>query len=96
MKFRHEGGGEKRSHAVPPTECTVCHINITKAFTLRGLKPDVPIFPSCAASSCHQNVLNEELNKYNKAPGSFKCVKCHTSDVGGKKPPNSHVLAAAG
>jgi len=97
MKFRHDGGGEKKSHAVPPTECTVCHINITKATTLRGLKPDVPIYPSCATSSCHQNVLGEELNKYNKPPpGGFKCVKCHTSDVGSKKPPNSHSVALLG
>ena len=96
MKWRHEGGGEKNGHAVPPTECTVCHINITKAGTLRGLKPDVPIFPSCATSSCHQKVLGEELNNYNKAPGSFKCVKCHTSDFGTKKPPNSHKMALLG
>ena len=95
MKFRHDGGGEgdKKNH---PAECTVCHINITKASTLRGLEPDVPIFPSCADSSCHKNVLSEELVKYNKAPGSFSCVKCHTSDMGSKKPPNSHTLAAAG
>jgi len=95
MKFRHDGGGEgdKKNH---PAECTVCHINITKASTLRGLEPDVPIFPSCADSSCHKNVLTEELVKYNKAPGTFSCVKCHTSDVGSKKPPNSHTQAAAG
>jgi hypothetical protein len=96
MKFRHDGGGEKSNHAVPPTECTVCHINITKSGTLRGLKPDVPIFPSCATSSCHQKVLGEELNSYDKAPGVFKCVKCHTSEVGTKKPPNSHKMALLG
>ena len=93
MKFRHDGGGEQKNH---PAECTTCHINITKASTLQGLKPDVPISPSCAASSCHQPVIAEELSKYNKAPGSFTCVKCHTSDVGARKPPNSHVLAAQG
>lgn len=93
MKFRHDGGGEKKNHV---GECATCHINITKAATLRGLKPDVPIFPSCATSSCHQKVLNEELNNYNKAPGAFKCTKCHTTDVGNKKPPNSHAMALLG
>jgi hypothetical protein len=93
MKFRHEAGGDGKNHV---GECTTCHINITKATTLQGLKPDVPIFPSCSQSSCHQKVLNEELNNYNKAPGSFKCVKCHTTDVGTKKPPNSHPLGVLG
>jgi hypothetical protein len=93
LKFRHEGGGEKNNHV---GECATCHINITKAATLKGLKPDVPIFPSCATSSCHQKVLNEELNNYNKTPGAFKCVKCHTTDVGTKKPPNSHAMALLG
>src|SRR5207253_1853858 len=36
MKFRH--GREPH-----PQECTSCHINITKASSLQGLKPDVPI-----------------------------------------------------
>jgi hypothetical protein len=93
MKFRHDAGGENKNHV---GECATCHINITKAATLQGLKPDVPIFPSCATSSCHQKVLNEELNNYNKAPGDFKCVKCHTTDVGTKKPPNSHTMALLG
>jgi hypothetical protein len=93
IKFRHDGGGDKKNH---PAECTTCHINITRASTLKGLKPDVPIAPSCAASSCHQPVIAEELSKFNKAPGSFTCVKCHTSEVGSRKPPNSHELAAIG
>jgi hypothetical protein len=93
MKFSHDGGGDHKNH---PAECTTCHINITKATTLQGLKPDVPIAPGCAASSCHQPELAYELSRYNKAPGSFTCVKCHTSDVGGKRPPNSHLLAALG
>lgn len=94
MKFRHDGGGDKGAHI---DECATCHINITKAVSLRGLKPDVPIYPSCAKSSCHSNILGEELNKLSKAaPGAFKCIKCHTSDVGGRKPPNSHSLALLG
>ena len=91
MKFRHDGGGEKKNH---PAECTTCHINITKSATLKGLMPDVPIFPSCAQSSCHGPALVEEMSKYSK--GNFKCSKCHTSDVGGKKPPNSHDQALLG
>ncbi|HSB27653.1 MAG TPA: hypothetical protein VLE19_07355, partial [Pyrinomonadaceae bacterium] len=39
LKFMHEGGGEKKNHVL---ECASCHINITKAASLRGLKPDVP------------------------------------------------------
>ena len=91
MKFRHDGGGEKKNH---PAECTTCHINITKSATLKGLMPDVPIFPSCAQSSCHGKDLVSEMEKYSK--GNFKCSKCHTSDVGGKKPPNSHDQALLG
>jgi len=90
MKFRHDS---REQHI---DECTTCHINITKSTTLRGLKPDVPIFPSCAQSSCHQKVLNDELNKHDNATGAFKCVYCHTSDVGIKKPPNSHRQAVLG
>jgi hypothetical protein len=91
MKFRHDGGGEKKIH---PAECTTCHINITKSATLKGLMPDVPIFPSCAQSSCHGPALVDEMSKFSK--GNFKCSKCHTSDVGGRKPPNSHDQALLG
>jgi len=92
MKFRHDGGGEKKNHLA---ECTTCHINITKSGTLEGLTADVPIYPSCATSSCHGPVLAEEMSKFNK--GNFKCSKCHTSDVGGRKPStNSHEQALLG
>jgi hypothetical protein len=91
MKFQHDGGGEKKNH---PAECTTCHINITRSATLKGLMPDVPIFPSCAQSSCHGPQLVGEMTKYSK--GNFKCSKCHTSDVGGRKPPNSHDQALLG
>lgn len=91
IRFRHDGGGEKKIH---PAECTTCHINITKSATLKGLMPDVPIFPSCAQSSCHGPTLVDEMSKFNK--GNFKCSKCHTSDVGGRKPPNSHDQALLG
>ncbi len=88
MKFKHS----REQHVA---ECTTCHINITKAATLRGLKPDVPIFPSCAGTSCHEKVVSEELDKLVPGPGmaAFKCIYCHTSDVGSKKPPDSHFLA---
>lgn len=95
MKFRHEGGGEKRSHAVPPSECTVCHINITKAATLRGLKPDVPI-TSC--TECHnKDGLRQDVSKELEAIDKnrdFVCRYCHTSDVGRLDPPASHYLIA--
>jgi hypothetical protein len=44
LKFRHA----REQHV---QECTTCHINITRAATLRGLQPDVPI---TACSECHQ------------------------------------------
>lgn len=95
MKFRHDGGGDRRSHAVPPTECTVCHINITKAATVVGLKPDVPI---TACTECHnkdglRQDLNQELAAIDK-DRSFVCIYCHTSDVGHRDPPASHYLIA--
>lgn len=92
LKFIHDGGGEKKVHI---DECTTCHINITKAATLRGLKPDVPI-TSC--SECHNKVgkredLNKELGTIDKNK-AFVCVYCHTSNVGALDPPASHYLIA--
>ena len=58
IKYLHEGGGEKKQHVA---ECTTCHINITKAASLRGLKPDVPI---TACTECHnKDGLRQDLNK---------------------------------
>ena len=92
LKFMHEGGGEKKQHVA---ECTTCHINITKAATLRGLKPDVPI---TACTECHnKDGLRQDLNKElialdkNRA---FTCVYCHTSNVGKLDAPASHFLIA--
>jgi hypothetical protein len=92
-KFAHEGG--KGEHVM---ECTTCHINITRASTLRGLTPDVPI---AACASCHKDskkttypkavTIEEELAQ-NKKTG--ECTYCHTPDVGKKKPPPSHDAAA--
>lgn len=89
LRFTHE----REQHVA---ECTACHINITKARTLRGLKPDVPI-TSCATSSCHNNPakheeLAQELTKLGKDK-QFICVYCHTSNVGKLDPPTSHSLA---
>jgi hypothetical protein len=88
MKFRHA----REQHS---GECTTCHINITKAATLRGLTPDVPI-TSC--TECHNkdglrlDVANElEAVDRNR---DFVCVYCHTSDVGRGDPPASHYLIA--
>jgi hypothetical protein len=92
-KFAHEGG--KGEHVM---ECTTCHINITRASTLRGLTPDVPI---AACASCHKDskkttypkaVTIEEEFAQNKKTG--ECTYCHTPDVGKKKPPPSHDAAA--
>jgi len=88
MRFRHG----RTEHIA---ECTTCHINITKAATLRGLKPDVPI-TSC--SVCHnkdglRQDLNKELDAIDKKR-DFACAYCHTSDVGRRDPPASHYLSA--
>lgn len=88
MKFRHG----REQHVA---ECTTCHINITKASTLRGLKPDVPI-TSC--TECHNKDglrldVATELQAVDKNR-EFVCVYCHTSDVGKRDPPASHYLIA--
>jgi hypothetical protein len=92
-KFSHEGG--KGEHVM---ECTTCHINITRAATLRGLTPDVPI---AACTACHKDnkkttypkavTIEEEFAQYQKTNA---CSYCHTPDVGSKKPPASHEAAA--
>lgn len=86
LKFRH--GREQHIQ-----ECTTCHINITKATSLKGLKPDVPI-TSCATSSCHNNPsghqeVAKELAGIQKDK-QFICSYCHTSDVGRRDAPAGH------
>ena len=88
MKFRHL----REQHVA---ECTTCHINITKAVTLRGLKPDVPI-TSC--TECHNKDglrldVSKELEAIDKNR-DFVCSYCHTSDVGRRDPPAGHYLIA--
>jgi len=92
IKFMHEGGGEKKQHIA---ECTTCHINITKAASLRGLKPDVPI---TGCTECHNKEglrqdLNTELVAIDKNR-NFTCVYCHAPNVGSLDPPASHYLIA--
>jgi hypothetical protein len=92
IKFMHEGGGERKQHVA---ECTTCHINITKAASLRGLNPDVPI-TSC--TECHnkdglRQDLSTELLAIDKNR-TFACAYCHTSNVGKLDPPASHYLIA--
>jgi len=92
-KFSHEGG--KGEHVM---ECTTCHINITRAATVRGLTPDVPI---AACTACHKDnkkttypkavTIEEEFAQYQKTNA---CSYCHTPDAGSKKPPASHEAAA--
>jgi predicted CXXCH cytochrome family protein len=88
MKFRHQ----REQHIA---ECTTCHINITKAVTLKGLKPDVPM-TSC--TECHNKDglrldVSKELEALDKNR-DFICVYCHTSDKGRLDPPPSHYLIA--
>jgi len=91
--FSHEGG--KGEHVM---ECTTCHINITRASTLLGLTPDVPI---AACVTCHKDnkkttyprltTIEEEFEQYKK---TSRCIYCHVEDVGKRKPPASHEAAA--
>lgn len=88
LRFRHS----REQHVA---ECTTCHINITKAASLRGLKPDVPI---TACSECHNKPpshveISSELDNLAKNR-EFVCVYCHTSDVGKRDAPLSHFLVA--
>ncbi|MCM3902839.1 MAG: hypothetical protein ND866_14130 [Pyrinomonadaceae bacterium] len=88
MKFRHG----REQHVA---ECTTCHINITKASSLRGLKPDVPI-TSC--TECHNKDglrldVATELQAVDKN-AEFVCKYCHTSDAGRRDPPASHYVIA--
>lgn len=91
-RFSHEGG--KGEHVL---ECTNCHINITRARSLRGLTPDVPI---AACTTCHKDskkttypkavTIEEEFEQYKKTGA---CTYCHSADIGKKKPPASHDAA---
>ena len=91
--FSHEGG--KGEHVM---ECTTCHINITRAGTLRGLTPDVPI---AACVTCHKDnkkttypkmtSIEEEFAQFKK---TNNCTYCHVAEIGNKKPPASHEAAA--
>jgi len=88
IKFRHD----REQHIA---ECTTCHINITKAASLRGLKPDVPI---TACSECHNREglrldVSKELEALDKNR-EFVCAYCHTSNVGHLDAPPSHYLIA--
>lgn len=87
MKFRH--GIERHKE-----ECTTCHINITKASSLSGLKPEVPI-TSC--STCHNNPVKHEeiVDELVKLDNNkqFVCKYCHTSNIGRLDAPPGHYLA---
>ncbi|HZE69089.1 MAG TPA: cytochrome c3 family protein [Pyrinomonadaceae bacterium] len=88
LKFRHD----REQHVA---ECTTCHINITRAATLRGLKADVPI---TACTECHnKDGLRQDVNRELEALDKnrdFSCVYCHTSNVGRLDPPPGHYLIA--
>lgn len=90
--FAHEGG--KGEHVM---ECTTCHINITRAGTLRDLTPDVPV---TVCATCHKDskkttypkivTIEMEMDEFKK---TGNCAYCHTSEVGKKKAPPSHAAA---
>ncbi len=89
MKFTHA----REQHV---KECTACHINITKAESLKGLKPDVPI---STCTECHNKDglrldVSSELQAIDKNRG-FVCVYCHTSEIGSLDPPASHYLISS-
>jgi len=79
-------------------ECTTCHINITRASTLRGLTPDVPI---AACVTCHKDnkkttyqkitTIEEEFEQFKKTSSCYVLPHC---GCGQKKPPASHEAAA--
>jgi hypothetical protein len=90
--FSHEGG--KGEHVM---ECTTCHINITRASTLRGLTPDVPV---TACATCHRENKKTTYSKITTIEDEFAqfkktgtCTYCHTADIGKKNPPASHEAA---
>jgi hypothetical protein len=105
MKFSHNGGGEKRLHL---TECTTCHINVTKPAHLKRSGIDVPLL---ACKGCHSQdsgaappeadcralrgarVVEEELRCL-EADKNYNCAYCHTSNVGKLEPPFSHFWVA--
>jgi hypothetical protein len=92
-KFNHAGG--KGEHGL---ECTTCHINITRAATLRGLTPDVPVAACVACHSDNKKITYAKIvtiqEEFEQSRKSGQCTYCHTSDVGRKKPPPSHEAAA--
>jgi hypothetical protein len=91
-KFTHE----REQHVA---ECTVCHINITRASSLRGLTPDVPITSckECHLRSTDKDVMTiqKEMER-RKADQNFVCAKCHTSETGRLPAPPSHVALLKG
>lgn len=88
LKFTHA----REQHVA---ECTSCHINITRAVSVIGLKPDVPI---TACTECHNKEgLREDLNKelvQLDQKRDFACSYCHVTTVGRLDPPASHYLVA--
>src|SRR6266436_4013428 len=93
MMFSHEGG--KGEHVM---ECTTCHINITRASTLRGLTPDVPIAACITCDKDNKKTTYPKITTIEEEFGQFKktssCTYCHTPDISKKKPPASHEAAA--
>lgn len=89
LKFDHAS----ENHA--NKDCTVCHVRITQTSDLRNLiNADVPLL-TCSSSSCHADVLKEEIGKRNDTAAGprekiFQCNYCHSSDIGSYRIPLSH------
>jgi hypothetical protein len=94
LKFNHEREGHK-------SDCATCHLRITQNGDIRNMKDaDVPIV---TCKFCHakqedipyRKIITTEVEtrmaaeKDNKP--AFQCTYCHTSEIGRRKIPASHL-----
>lgn len=93
LKFDHASVNEK-GDLVHTRDCMTCHVRIAGNSDLKTLKDaDVPIM-TCTSCHNHATDLKTELDKradsVEKKTPVFKCVYCHTTDVGSFAVPPSH------
>ena len=93
LKFNHEREGHK-------SDCATCHLRITQNGDVRNMKDaDVPIV---TCKFCHAKqedipyrriITTEVENRINaeKENKVFQCTYCHTSEIGRRKTPSSHL-----
>ncbi|MEO7539438.1 MAG: cytochrome c3 family protein [Pyrinomonadaceae bacterium] len=94
LKFNHEREGHK-------SDCATCHVRITQNGDVRTMKDaDVPIVTCrfCHAKqedAAYRKIITTEVEtrlaaeKENKP--AFQCTYCHTSEIGRRKIPASHL-----